>query len=126
MDGAPQRLEFDDLYKSFGIRGVELSERLLALQGTRITIRGFMAPPLKPETDFFVLTRQPVSICPFCSSDADWPVDIVVVYLAKAAVARSFSDRLDVTGVADSGSKTDLETGFVSLIRLRDAEFRTA
>ena len=44
-------------------------------------MRGFMAPPLKAEAKFFVLTEIPMSICPFCSSDADWPDNIVVVYL---------------------------------------------
>lgn len=123
---SPEALEFADLYKSFGVRGVELSDRLVGLKGRRATLKGFMAPPLKPETDFFVLTREPVSICPFCSSDAEWPVDIVVVYLAKAAAPRSFADRLAVTGTVEIGAKTDANTGFVSLIRFVDAEFRPA
>ena len=42
-----------------------------------------MAPPLKAEAAFFVLTREPVALCPFCQSDADWPDNILVVYLSS-------------------------------------------
>jgi hypothetical protein len=122
---AAEPLTFDQLYKSFGVLGLEFSDRLLALQGRRARITGFMAPPLKPETNFFVLTREPVAICPFCSSDAEWPVDIVVVYLERAMTPRSFSDPLEVTGTLDVGSKIDAVTGFVSQIRLLDAQFRS-
>ena len=42
-----------------------------------------MAPPLKAEAAFFVLTREPVARRPFCQSDADWPDNILVVYLSS-------------------------------------------
>ncbi len=116
-------LKFAELYKSFGVRGLEFSDRLLALAGQQVTIRGFMAPPLKPETNFFVLTREPVALCPFCSSDAEWPLDIVVIYLKAVAVPTSYGSALAVTGRLEVGSKTDQETGFVSQIRLIDASF---
>lgn len=44
-----------------------------------MTISGYMAPPLTPTIRFFVLTEVPMSVCPFCSSDADWPDNIIVV-----------------------------------------------
>lgn len=123
--GTPADLKFSELYKSFGIRGLEFSDKLVALAGQRVTLKGFMAPPLKPETNFFVLTREPVALCPFCSSDAEWPVDIVVVYLAGSATPTAFSSAIAVTGTLEVGSKTDAATGFVSQIRLIDASFRT-
>ena len=100
-------LQFDQLYKSFGVRGYEFSDTLMVLKDNPVAMRGYMAPPLKPESHFFVLTGQPLALCPFCQSDADWPADIVVV-----------SGKLDV------GSWTDPETGFVSQIRIVDASFR--
>ena len=114
----PETLAFADLYKSFGVRGLEFSDRVVALNGKRAQIRGFMAPPLKPELSFFVLTREPVALCPFCSSDAEWPVDIVVVYLTKSTLPRGFSDPVLVTGTLEVGSKIDAETGFVSQISI--------
>src|SRR5262245_15405507 len=76
-------LQFDQLYKSFGVRGYEFSDTLLALKGKPVTMRGYMAPPLKAMSRFFVLTSEPLALCPFCQSDADWPADIVVVYLER-------------------------------------------
>ena len=119
-------LSFGDFYKSFGVLGYEFSDRLRGLIEKRIVIRGYMAPPLKPESPFFVLTREPMAICPFCDSDASWPSDIVVVYLSSMTPMLSGGVRLAVEGRLELGGWTDPETGFVSQIRLRDASFRRA
>lgn len=119
-------LTFGELYKSFGVRGFAFSERAMALKGRAVTFIGYMAPPLKPESAFFVLTREPLAICPFCQSDADWPVDIVVVHLDRTSPLVSAGAKVAVTGRLEIGSWTDPETGFVSQIRLVDASYRTA
>jgi len=80
-----------------------------------------MAPPLKPEAKFFVLTRRPVALCPFCQSDADWPSDIVVVITRREVRAWTASERLEIEGSLELGSKVDAQTGFVSQVRLADA-----
>ena len=118
---ASELLSFDTLYKSNGILGLKFSERTLAQKGQVVRLRGYMAPPLKPESNFFVLTREPVAICPFCSSDAEWPVDIVVVYTARTVIPINFSERIEVEGTLEIGSSIDAKTGFVSQLRLRDA-----
>lgn len=84
---------------------------------------GFMAPPLRAESSFFVLSKIPMALCPFCSSDADWPEDIVVVYLRKRQTFVQYNAAIAVEGNLEYGSWTDPETGFVSLLRLRDAYF---
>jgi hypothetical protein len=117
-------LSFDELYEGSGVLGLRFAPPLLAARGRRVEMRGYMAPPLKAESLFFVLTREPVSICPFCSSDADWPTDIVVVYLRDPARPIRFSDEISVTGTLEVGSWTDPDNGFVSQIRLVDAAFR--
>jgi len=85
-----------------------------------------MAPPLKPTLNFFVLTRVPMSICPFCSSDADWPWDIVLVYLNEPVTALPFDRSIRVEGRLELGTKTDEETGFVSLVRIYATRVREA
>ena len=117
-------LQFDQLYKSFGVRGYEFSDVLLGLKGRQVAMRGYMAPPLKPESRFFVLTGQPLALCPFCQSDADWPADIVVVYLRNVSAMVGGGDRVTVNGRLEVGSWTDPETGFVSQVRIVDAGFR--
>lgn len=118
-------LSFDKLYASYGVLGLEFSDEVKNLSGKRVNMRGFMAPPLKAESQFFVLTKMPMALCPFCSSDADWPEDIVVVYLSKRQTFVQNNTIIDVEGVLEFGSWTDPETGFVSLLRLRDARFDT-
>jgi hypothetical protein len=118
------RIGFAELYKSVGVLGMAFSDKVLALAGKPVEMRGYMAPPLKPEADFFVMTKEPVSLCPFCQSDADWPADIVVVHLRKGASLTSNLEPVEVTGTLEVGSKTDPRTGFVSLLRIVDARLR--
>lgn len=117
-------LTFDGLYASFGALGLELSDQVKNNENKIVTISGFMAPPLKANANFFVLTKYPMAFCPFCSSDADWPPDILVVYLKKTQSFVSFNTPIEVKGRLEIGSKTDENTGFVSLMRIMDAEFK--
>ena len=123
---AAPELGFGDLYKSFGVTGLTFSDAVQALKGQSVQMTGFMAPPLKAEAKFFVLSEIPLSICPFCSSDADWPDDIVVVYLQKKQTFVQYNAGIRVTGILDVGPWIDPETGFVSQLRLRDAAFDRA
>lgn len=111
-------LKFSDFYiNDFSI---EFSEKLKSLAGKPIAVRGYIAPPLKANADFLVMTREPVILCPYCDTDAAWPNDILVVYMHDERI--ELGTRVKVTGTLDVGSKTDKDTGFVSLIRLVNAE----
>ena len=123
---AGDTLGFGELYKKFGILGLEFSDKVKRLAGQEVTVKGFMAPPLKAEADFFVLTEIPMSLCPFCSSDADWPDNILVVYLARKQTFVQFNAPIEAQGVLEYGSWIDPDTGFVSQLRLREAAFNTA
>lgn len=122
---AEERLGFNELYKSFGVLGLEFSDKVKRLKGREVALNGFMAPPLKAEAAFFVLTEIPMSLCPFCSSDADWPDNIVVVYLARKQTFVQYNAPIVARGVLEFGSWVDPETGFVSQLRLRGASFDT-
>lgn len=122
----PEKLDFEGLYKSFGVLGFEFADRVVALAGQRVRMLGFMAPPLKAESHFFVLTRQPLAICPFCQSDADWPVDIVVIFLRAETMLVNAGRRVAVMGRLELGSQIDKATGFVSQIRIVDAVMHVA
>ena len=119
-----QELAFAELYGPTTADGTPLSPAAQALVGRRVTLRGFMAPPLRAESDFFVLTRYPMSTCPFCSNAADWPVDIVFVRLGRAAETVSPSYAIAVSGTLDAGMQADPATGFVSMVRVVDATWR--
>ena len=119
-------LTFDRLYAEFGVRGLVFSDLVKSAAGKAVAITGYMAPPLKAEATFFVLTREPLAICPFCQSDADWPSDIVVVTMKDETPMVSAGTKVTVTGRLEVGSAVDPETGFVSQLRIVDAAFRRA
>lgn len=113
-------LKFRDMYS----QGQDFSELIESLEGERVTITGFMAPPLKPDAEFFVLTKMPMAVCPFCEAEADWPDDIVFVRMEKDFRPVYFNAPIEVEGVLQLGVDIDDETGFVSLVRLTEADYR--
>lgn len=121
---AAELLTFDNMYQSNSVLGLKFSAHTQSFRGLSVKMRGYMAPPLKPESQFFVLTRQPVAICPFCSSDAEWPIDIVVVYLKDTLSPTNFTEKIEVEGRLELGSWIDPQTGFVSQVRIVDAKVR--
>ncbi len=123
---AAEPVQFNQLYGSMGVRGVQYSDKLKRLAGQQVVMKGYMAPPLKPKLDFFVLTKQPMATCPFCSSAADWPVDIVLVVMPKGRELEPSTKGLEVTGRLDIGVKRDEETGFVSLVRIYADQVKNA
>jgi hypothetical protein len=100
----------------------QFTDKARKLAGTAVEMRGYMAPPLKPEIDFFVLTSLPTAICPFCDAAASWPDDIVLVQLSRPVRALPYDRLLSVSGILEIGVETDAATGFVSLVRLREAK----
>ena len=122
---AGDTLTFDELYGKVSVLGLAFSDKVKALKDKTVSMRGFMAPPLKAEAKFFVLTEIPMSLCPFCSSDADWPDNILVVYLGRKQTFVQFNAPIMARGTLEFGSWVDPETGFVSQIRLRNAAFET-
>lgn len=115
---SPVPITFDEFYKGFNIRtGLTLSDKLLSLDGKSVVIEGYMAPPLKPELDWFVLTRIRLEFCPFCSSTADWPDDIALIYVLDEPM-RTTIQPLRVEGRMEIGSAVDPETGMVSVVRI--------
>lgn len=118
FDEDPVPLTFSEFYDGFDLRrGLIFSDKLLSLDGQRVVIEGYVAPPLKPRIDFFVLTRIQLAFCPFCSTDVEWPNDIALVYMPEQEV---FSGEFPVrvVGQLEVGSSVDAESGMVSLVRI--------
>jgi hypothetical protein len=113
-------IKFRELY----VRGNDLTEKARGLEGAEVEMVGYMAPPLKPEIDFFVLTKLPMSTCPFCESEAQWPDDLVLALTREPISVVRYTDLIRVRGRFETGFKTDSETGFVSFVRLLDVTYR--
>jgi len=108
-----------DLYN----KDLSFTDYALANEGLEVEISGFMAPPLKAESDFFVLTTRPMAICPFCDSEADWPNDILAVYAGDIVTIVPFNVSIIVRGKLELGTYRDAQFGFVSRVRLRNASY---
>lgn len=108
-----------DLYAA----GAEFSTQARALQGKEAVVQGYMAPPLRADAAFFVLTKLPMAVCPFCDSELDWPTDIVLVRLRRQQDWVEFNRPIRVAGTLQLGTEVDDDTGFVSRVRLVDAAY---
>jgi hypothetical protein len=118
FEGSPVALRFDEFYDGYNMRtGLQLSDKLVSLDGARVTMEGYMAPPLKAELDYFVLTRVRLSFCPFCTTAADWPDDIALIYLPEQTTTAT-ERPVRISGRLEVGASVDQETGMVSLVRI--------
>lgn len=117
---ATTEIDFGDLYE----RQTVFSSLAESLNGSDVEMTGFMAPPLKAEATFFVLTRMPMGVCPFCESEADWPSDIVVVYTEEPISVVPFNFPITVSGRLELGVFKDAAMGFVSRVRIVEAGFQ--
>lgn len=126
LHGAPVAAQTPLPFGTFHARvvqgGLDYAPVLLEHDGRRVEIVGYMAPPLKPRVTWFMLTRFPMETCPYCSDGADWPPDVVLVYVDDRVRvdAVPFTDLLRVVGTLELGVAHDVEAG-LSLIRLVDA-----
>ena len=98
-----------------------ISDLAKTSEGTRIAVDGYMAPPLKAESRFFVLTKMPMSVCPFCETEAEWPDDILAIYTKRIVDVVPYNVKILTHGVLELGTYRDADTGFLSRIRLNDA-----
>lgn len=114
------RIRMFELYKD----DKSFSDTAKRLAGKTISMQGFMAPHLKVESDFFVLSNSPVESCPFCASEDQWIDTIVFVRMKRRQDAVQPGNLIQVEGRLEIGPQTDATTGFVSRVRLVDATFR--
>ena len=119
---AAQRIRMFELYDEDN----QFSPLAHELKGKRISIQGFMAPHLKVDSDFFILSNTPVETCPFCASEGDWIDSIIFVRMRRKQEAIDPGTLILVEGTLEIGPERDEATGFVSKVRLTDADFRKA
>ncbi len=105
-------------------KDMSFSDYALSHENQSVTVSGFMAPPLKADTTFFVLTNRPLAVCPFCETEAEWPADILAVYTKRIFDVVPFNVGIEVAGQLELGTYTDPEFGFLSRVRIQNAEIR--
>jgi hypothetical protein len=120
--GAAQpEIRFDQFYAGSSAQGAVFSPVARSLAGKRVRVVGYAAPPYRAEAGFFVLTQTSTHICPYCNSDPDWPIDVIVVYPRDTAQAPRGTAPVAVEGTLEIGPRLDAESGLSSRLRLVDA-----
>ena len=114
------KLAFSEMYVP---GSVDFTPKLQRLDSKRVLVPGYMAPPLKPEATFFVLTSVPMATCPYCDDAMSWPDSIVLVRTRAVIRVIDFDRRIAVNGRLELGTDIDKDTGFVSRVRLMDAQY---
>lgn len=112
-------LKMRDLYN----KDLSYSNLAKSLENKYVIVSGFMAPPLKAELSFFVLTKMPLAVCPFCETDEEWPDDILAIYTKRVVKTIAFNKKIKVKGILKLGSFTDKDTGFLSRVRIINAKY---
>ena len=118
---AAEAVDFDELF----VLGQGVTDRARALDGRMVAMSGYMAPPLRADSRFFVLTASPMPLCPFCDSEGDWPESIIPVLTRRAIEVVPFYKALTARGTLTIGTHEDPDTGFVSPMRIVDAVYET-
>lgn len=114
----PPLLYFWELFDGYDPEtGLILSDKAVSLDGRRVMMQGFMAPPLQLDLSWFQLTLTPVGACPFCSSAQTVVPDMVTVYPTTDPVIYTW-EGVRVTGILEVGAVSDPETGTYSLLRI--------
>ncbi len=121
---APTRIRMGQLYDYDN--DMAYSDYANNLAGTEVEIQGFMAPHLKVDSEWFVLSNQPVESCPFCESEDDWIDTIIFVVMREKQPAIDPGTLIWTRGTLDIGPAVDEATGFVSRVRLLEADFYLA
>ncbi len=119
---AEAQIRMRDLYN----KDLSFSDIALANEGKRISVSGFMAPPLKAESRFFVLTKRPLAVCPFCEPGMPWPDDLLAIRTKRVIEVVPFNVPIVVEGILELGDHVDPEFGFYSKVRLVDASYARA
>lgn len=128
-DGASRPLRADaslplsEMYvRPVGPRGLEPTAQLLALQGKRVLIQGYMVREEEPFPGYFMLASVPVTLAERGDGPADYlPLSTVFVHLPAAQrdeMVGYVRSELELAGTLELGAKEET-SGRISYVRLR-------
>lgn len=117
-DAVTERLSFKEIFEA-SPRELKPSQKLLSLNGKRVTMVGYMAQMEMPPEGAFYLASQPVACGEGGGGTADLPPDavLVIVRSAKGRKLEHIARRIEVTGILEVGNRAS-EDGQVSAIRM--------
>lgn len=90
-------------------------------EGRRVTVDGFVVPPLKSGSSFLVLTWTPMAECTSCEPDQTWPDDFLPACVRRVADPLPFGVPMGAMGLLDLTDDVDPAVGFPSKRRPSEA-----
>jgi len=116
-------LKFDELVRQpIGSRGIEFSDKLLAAQGQRVRMAGYMVHQEAAEPGRFRLAPRPIMLSEEADGLAsDLPITIVLVMLDPSQAQRivtPVNGPIQLTGLLHVG-RSEAADGSVSWLRLQ-------
>ncbi len=118
----PATLDFDEIFASTGVLGHAFSDRIAALDGQRVRMRGYLAPTAGD--GILGLTAAPLSPISDHGAGQDWPDETVFV-LGGEDAAPDFPAgvAVEVEGLLEHGGLRLDAAGVTSFVRLRAARW---
>lgn len=120
----PEAFDFDEIFARVGVLGHVFSDRIAALDGRTVRMRGYVAPAGHGDSGVLVLTRLPASPCSDCGGSHDFPHDAVFVFPDEGGPRFTPGREMEVEGVLEHGSLVLPEAEATSLVRLRRARLK--
>lgn len=119
---APVELQFADFFqRPVGPRGLEPTPTLLALDGKRVRISGYMVSEEEPSPGAFMLAPVPTSLAEVADGPADYlPGATLFVQLPERVASQTIEFRpglWSLTGTLELGAREE-PNGRVSYVRL--------
>ena len=115
-------LTFDDVFASSGFFGIEIAADVAALEGERVTLRGYVYGPLASDVKDYAFARGSLRYCPCCSGEPSFGDDLVLVRLSESLAEAPDGDReVEITGLLEIGHAESGHPRLATSIRLLDA-----
>lgn len=109
-------LLFSQLYE-FNEQEKDVSSIIQALNGTTVSIRGFMAKQSPVDNSFVYLLNMPFIACPFCTINNTTKMEIISIYNENGRPVFYTESPVMVTGRLEVQQKTD-EFGYTTQFRI--------
>jgi hypothetical protein len=115
-------LTFDDVFASSGFFGVEIPADVVALEGERITLRGYLYGPLSTGATEYAFARGSLMYCPCCSGEPSYGDDLALIRFCTPLATHDVEREVEVTGTLELGHLASGHPGLATSLRLIDAD----
>lgn len=112
-----ETIKFSELY-TMASGEKTVSEKIKALDGKKVKIRGFMAEQSPVDESFIYFVNAPFTVCPFCVITDSTKLEVLTVYMANKSRIKYTTEPVEITGTIEVAEKADEVFGEVTQFRI--------